>query len=355
MKKESSVRKIGMILLLLCFVGFAQTSSCQTSENLPEPSETIYVSVFISYIPAYGTFLTKYILIDFNDINGPPINTSIPAFDEYFREAKYELIPWGAEGLAVRVSAFYDSQISNDTADEYTNFIREEFLRVFNQTNLSLFDKGHIIDNATKTIRVHMDSGFIQGDLTSIENLIKYKPDDGFGQLITRDFLSLFIPGNFSCGLTDLTYTLYKADQNTIYWRFTIGYATSIDEKFISKEEDVNLSALLKTSSSIQPSHQRHSRIMIEIQKNAITPTETYSMNLESISPAFTGIEENGTILVTYDLTGPIDNMSARISIRKEKPGFDWNVTYVTIAIILAIISVSGITVFLLKKKRKRR
>jgi hypothetical protein len=348
LKEISSTRKIATILLLLFFAGFVIPSISGTNENLFEPSEVIYAAVFIEYHPTYGTSLTKMVLLDFENIEGLPINTSLQAFGENFQKAEYEVIPWGVEGFAARVTTYYDSQIGNYTADNYANVVCEEFLKVFHQTSLATFDRGLSIDNVTGTVNVRIDRGFFQVDLISIENLIKYKPTKGFGQIITQNFLSQFIPGNFSCGLADLTYALHKI-HNAFYWSFKIGY--SISTTFEDEENvDLNLNELLGNSGPIEP-NQRSSKIMIEIQKNATIPNGTYSMSLENISPAYSSKEEDETILITYALTGPIDNVTARIRISKENEG-NWN-GIITVIIIGAIISAIGI--FLFKKKRRRR
>jgi len=358
MERKIFLKKICAIsiLLLLCLT-FISTTRLVNAETLEEHREEIVAVVSIGFLPAYGTDLTKLVIINFNDINALPMNTSLTAFSN-LNAATLRVIPWGNQGYAIKISTSYETTIGNNTSDERSKKICEEFLKVFGQTNLSEFDKRETYDSMTITIERYY--GFFNGDLATIENLVKYKPTDGFGILITRNFLSKFVPyvvlSNYSCGLTDLVYTLQKQSSltNSFRWGFRIGYSSSkiTTSDLDDKEVDIDINGLLGHQGIIEPMSQTSAEINLEIYKNATTPTKTYFMNLDSISPPYTRKQESEAIIVTYDLNGPIDDIIAKIKITTvENPNFDW-----TIIATLVVIFVVGLIVclFIIKQRKTK-
>jgi hypothetical protein len=338
------------LLLLLYSATIANTHLGKGGENTQE-SETLSMGLFLGYDPWYGVSIIKNVLFDFNTTKGPPINISLLCFNDYFQSTEYEIIPWGRKGLGVRITTFYDSFIDNDTADFYTAEICEEFLRIFNQTNLKKIDSNR--SNIAEDLKIIVDYGYFQENLTLVWNLLQYKPPNGFGTLITKEFLRKYVPGNETSGLIELSYMLYKVGSETFSWRFMI--AGSIGEILKEEErvEEVSLNSLLSNTEPITPMDLGLSRIDLVIQKKRNTYDGTYFINLEQISPVYTSKKENNNVQITYHLDEPIDDIIAKIRISKEM-GFDWVRVVVFVALIGLATTLSGLMLVKIRRKKHR-
>lgn len=328
-ERNAHPRKSGIFLLLL-LISFAVPA---VRGDFAEPSEVIYVAVFFG--GAYGDHLSKMILLDFDDVDGLPVDTGLPCFGDGFVEGKYETISWGTQGYAARVRAHYDISIGNETAEAYADQVCHEFLDVFNQTGLETFDRTRFVKG--ETIEILIDNGYFPDNLAITESLLTYKPTEGFADLITPDFLNIFVPHNFSCGCVELSYTLRRVADDFI-WNFQFGYSTSKWMEDVKDVETVNLQGLLSTS-SMEPSPQRSSTIMINIVKKTVMRSGTYSLNFENVlPPGFTEEDKEGTLTVTYNLTGPVDNVVAEIGVTPEQSSALYGLLVVVIVAVVAAL-----------------
>ena len=329
-ERKADTRKSGILLLLLMF-SFA-VAGVRGYGDFAEPSEVIYVAVFFG--GHYGDHLSKMVLLDFDDVGGLPVDTGLPCFGDGFVEGKYEIIAWGTQGYAARVRAHYDISVGNETAELYADQVRHEFLDVFNQTDLETFYRNRFIKGST--IEVWIDQGYFpQDNLTIMENLLAYKPTEGFADLITPDFLSIFVPGNFSCGCIALSYTMRKVADGFI-WNFHFGYSVSKDLEDVKDVETVNLQRLLGTS-RIEHFSERSSTIMIDLAARTIMKSGTYHMTFDSVTPAGNVTEEDARITFTYPVTEPVDNVVAEVRITKQSGNMK---RYVLVAAAIILVAV---------------
>jgi hypothetical protein len=366
MEKKASTIKVAAIILALTLIlatlpiiGFSKPElayTSQTDQGSLEPSETIYFTVFPSYT---GTLQwVENLWFDFNNTVGIPLNTSLPAFNQHFQSADYSLVQsttWNEFVMLLTVS--YDA-ISVDSAENRTDEICTQFQQAFN-LNLSVTDSWHQVDNATNYVTVYRRLGYIHLDMTvqdigTIEELVKYKPQEGFGQLINTGFLNHWMSDPSRGGLFHLEYTLKRVDQNTLSWRFVVGLEPS-EEEILGDEAyvSVNFDEMLNHSGPIVPSTGGTSKIQVEIEKTSSFTIGTYSIALRSISPMYTSRQNDDSILVTYDLTNQsIDNVVASVEIAKVNSGpnsLEW-----TAAVIVAIL-LGSLVVGLLYVKRRRK
>jgi hypothetical protein len=366
MEKGLSTRKIVATLLALTltlatlpslgFSGLERAYASQTDQNLAEPSETIYFAVF----PYYTGILqwAENLWFDFNNTVGIPLDTSLSAFDQHFQNADYSLLQWTSwDEYVMLLTVSYDA-IGVDLAENHTDEICNQFQQAFN-LNLSITDSWHDVDNATGYVTVYRRLGYIYlentvQDISTIEELVKYKPSLGYGQLINTDFLNHWLSNPSKGGLFNLEYTLNRVDQNTLSWRFVIGLEPS-EERILGNEAfvSVNFDEMLNHSGPITPSTEGTSKIQVDIQKTSTFSIGTYSMALESISPTYTSRQDDDSILVTYDLTNQsIDNVIASVAIAKVNSGTNSSVW--TNAAIVAVLLGLTATGFVYVRRRRR-
>jgi len=332
--------------------GFAD----QTNENQLRRKDTIYLSVFLSDT---GTLdWNENLWFDFNNTGNIPLNTSL-VFDQHFQNADYSIYQWQSwDQFVMLLTVSYDA-INIDLAENKTDVLCNAFQRAFD-LQLNVIDGSHRIDNNTGYVTVSRRLGYIRlintvSDISTIEELAKYKPDDGFGSLINSGFLSHWLSDPSRGGLFHLQYTAKRVDSGNLSWRFVIGLEPSYG-RINGNEEyvDINLNNILNHSGSIVPL-PISSQILLSIIKKSITNSGTYSMTFSSLSPNYTSFDESGDPLVTYALAGPIDNVFATVRINKENETANWAdiLKFAGIAtIILASIAIA--IVIFIKKCRKK-
>ena len=314
------------------------------------------MALFINYHPAYGSWLSKIIVLEFEDVEGLPLEIDSPPFNDGFIKARIFWMPWGRQGYAIRLVMEYDPSVSNETVMEYASVVSEEVMELINQTSLPIFFKKVYKDNSTNTLVAIIDHGYLPEALDSLRGLLKYRPREGFADLITDDFLRNYIPGEYydSTGvhgqwLTELEYTLRKTN-DSYRWAFKLSFSVQTALKNGEWTEILNLNSLLLSNDSINPSTQRNSTIIVQMLKYHRIRQETYEVSFESVYPPQTVREENDWILVTYQVTAPIDNVVATIKVSKLKPSLEWDEI---IAIIFIVATLAIIVTFFIKKKRK--
>jgi hypothetical protein len=370
MEKMASARKVGATLLgvMLAFsvlAGFplneiSHGSSSQIAENQLKRTDTIYISAFLSYT---GTLdWNENLWFDINNTGGIPLNTSLPAFDEHFQSADYQMVQYQSwDNYVMMLTVSYDAMDIN-LAENHTDMLCGEFQRAFNLgVGLRITGSWHEVDNETGYVTVSRQLGSFRmintiDDLATIEELLKYKPSDGFGQLINENFLKHWLSDPTRGGLIVVQYTVTRFDSQTLSWRFVISIEPSYGRIQESEQSvSVNLNDMLNHSGPIVPLSYAASRIMVHIMKKTITPVGTYSMTFESVSPNYTSFDDTGDPLVTYDLTGPVDNVVATIKIVKENETPDWvNILKFAGIAAVTIASIATVTMVLMRKRRKK-
>jgi hypothetical protein len=341
MKKTSSDKKISIVLLmaLLCFSASVNVAHSQT-DGILKSEETLSAEIFITDSLG-GTLLIRNIVIRFSNVSGPPLNYSLPAFNEYFRSVNYAVML--GEKFWISLQTSYNT-IDIDMVEKYADEICNEFLKAFN-LDLSIIDKTYIINNKTNSIMFYHKLGYFGHSAEPFEELTKYKPADGFGQLITRQFIdNLYYHGNPNTGLVWLNYTLNRVDQSLL-WSLVLGFTHG--ETFKNEDHiEFNLNELLGHSGSITPLSEKSSKILIKI----FNSSEKYLVSFESSSPPYSSKEEYDYTLLTYDLTTPIENLIVQIEIHQGTPNIGWFI----IIVMITIGSASAI-VLIMAEKRKRQ
>ena len=337
---KKSILVIAITLLLVSFVGYIQSSTASES-----PREIICMAMFIMHDQAYGTWVSKHVVLFFEDVEGLPINLNNPALGDGFLKARIFWMSWGEQGVAIRIVMKYKPSISKETANKYASSFSEEVMKVINQTDTSTFFTKTYIDNATNTLIVIRDYGFLPDNVNSIDGLLKYKPAGGFADLITDNLLEKYVPsridssGIFGQSMTELEYTLWKT--NGYHWNFKIGFSShsELDEEFM---ETLDLKSLIYNNDSIRPSNRRNSEIIIEIPKKHRTNSGIYKVTFEDFDPSpDTTVEEDGFIKAVYKLHAPIDNVVTKIRIELEtSDNLDQKIIIVVGLLILAFVLV---------------
>lgn len=342
-------------IALLLMVSFASFVSSGTANDSEKPKETIRMAMFIRSFQA-ECWVSKTVDIWFEDIEGLPIETNGPAFRNGFRKASILWVSYGMEGYAIRVVIRYDLSIDKEIANKYALMVSDEVMSIINQRGLPVYWKNTRIDDATDTLVATIDRGLISRNLSSLEGLLRYRPRDGFGSLLTQELFQKFIPGKFpeqgpviELGLSRLRYTLQRTN-NGYRWSFIISFCVRTALKDGEWLETLDLNSLLCNNDFIRPSSRRISEIIVETPKKHSIPIGTYEASFETLYPS-ANVEEGEWIRVVYQVNAPIDNIVATIRIRLETNGsFDQRITIVVGLLILAFI-----LAVVFKKKRKRR
>jgi hypothetical protein len=345
-KKLNKTPKILLLWLLLLwlFVDFACVH-CNSSDLEQKPKEGIYVYMFFAFPPTGETLIVKNVHLSFTNVSSP-INTAIPAFDELI-ECKCEIIRVGWKCF-VSVMSRYPSGVAN--ANQHADVVANEFLRVFNKTGLSSIHKAQKIDDTTNTIRLWRQFGYMDYQVFQVEPFLRYKPSMGFADLVTRDFLSKYVPGTDIIGLVDLYYRGTK-NGSTFSWEFVIGASEA--KLTFGTEETINLNELLNNSLPIHAS-TKQSEIRIDIEKTTTRKIhdtiETYTLTLKDIYPDSCHLIEEQ---IRYeDLTTPVDNVIVTVKVEVKKVKDNDLIFIALIAVGVSAGVITTIAIFLKKIKK---
>ena len=341
---ESKVRmtetKYALLLLLVLLCSNMTVGNSYSQESF---QENIYVQVFFAFPPLGETMLVQDVYLEFKNIldNNPPINTSLEAFNDPFIKANFK-----GMGYYVNIDVHYLSSIQVEKAYAYADEIAQDFLRVFDFSDIQKTTKSHQINENEVIIKQY----FKCATPTAEETLMKYTPKEGFGKFIGNLVAK---PRTDKSGLVDFYYTLQKNGSN-FFWNFVIGYSMgkSLDG---DAEETINLNELLNNSQPILAStHQ--SSIIIEIEKNQSRKIGdsvlTYTLTLEDIHPSGYKIIDTEYYYVRKyeDLTTPLNNVIVKVKIGKIPSHND----YLWVATIIGIIVTIAVIVVACVKKRKQ-
>ncbi|MDI6826842.1 MAG: hypothetical protein QMD36_06735 [Candidatus Aenigmarchaeota archaeon] len=334
-----SSKKIDVMLLLLLFsfTGFAHGPP----ENSFNSEQVLYV---LTFFPD-STRIAMMVVFDFKDI-AVPINTSLPIFKD-LQTAKYRAKKEVGKWHSVFSGSFKTTSL--DAANEATDKICEKLLEVF-ELPLGIIESSHRINNVTGTIETYRKLQYAPYDMTITEKLLRHKPSEGFGRLITSNFLRKYVPGDATSGI-EIIWGIGKRNKNAddFYWRLMLTCASSTPFE-VNKEIEINLNELLVNVEPVQI--HENSKILLEVEKKREFRTGTYSLNIVDISPAGYIEEDRGaTILITYLPPLQVENIILKLRISRGTD-FDWTSPVIAGAIIIAAIVC---TAFLVKKKKSTR
>jgi hypothetical protein len=338
-----------MLMLTLCFMAFTGTSHGQTAENSPQSSELLGITVDIIDHGSEESVI-KNLVVEFVNATFLPFNASLPAFNDYFRTARFSVVSAGDVFFAyLRVS--YNVTLDAGTAEAYSDDVLGEFREAFNLT-LNVNDKTHVVNDETATIDVYYKLNDISRGIEPFEELTKYRPAEGFGQLVTRDLLSFYMQGGPETDyyiVYALEYNLARIDQGLV-WKFRL----ELGHSGIYQGEDhidVSLNELLNHSGSVKSSTLRSSEVCLYVGKREVFPHKApLQLSLSSSSPSYTDLKEEGDYMVaTWNLTGSVPDIIVRINIARE--GF--NLVYAAIIIVAVSTTSAGIFLFVRVHRKK--
>jgi hypothetical protein len=289
MTKKASFIVTMWILLILLISNFKVTFSdlylpFEHSEENSQFRETIYLYAFIG-LPMGDLILVRNVMFEFENLSAqPPVNISLPGVWDHFRSATLYV---GYNFLGFY--AYYDSQIDINITKTHAKEAAEEFLKAFNYTDLTIVSEHEpSFNNSTGTVNFFWGFGpIISKNMETVEKFLKYKPNVGFGSLINKNFLNLYLPGAPNTGLVDLKYDLVKNMTSGSYsWELTVG--SSVSELFLTGEKSADLNKLLGNDKPITAVSQGLSRVRAEISNRtevSLFKTERYILTIQQVSP----------------------------------------------------------------------
>jgi len=296
---------------------------------------------FVDYPDGTKSIRTT-IYFDFNDTAGLPINMLSPALEhiqtaEYYAET--QLAKWYCS-----FSASYSS-ITSEMANEATDEVSKQFLSAFD-LNLNVTNSSCQTNNQTGAIETSRTYEPAPYDISTTEKLLKHKPSTVFGNLITEDFLSNYIPAESTTGMY-ITWSLTKSSDG-FYWELLV-IATSVTTWLSGNEKDkaidLNLNKILNNTETIE---LNQSQITIEIENKHTFSSKTYSLNVTDIYPSsYIREEEGARTTITYNSTNSLPNVIITMVLNKEANSFNWLLA----AIILSIVVLLIVAIF---QKRRR-
>jgi hypothetical protein len=343
------MRRIRKWLILMPLISFAVFGQTSFSDELP--TETIYFKLYFVTPPlASGTVLASNIEFEFKGLNltDVPLNFSVGDFD-YLHTVRYEVIHWGAQGCAARITCRYNSDVSNDTAEEQTDIIANYVLAMFNQQQLNCFFNQRRKDSSTGELIVLRDHGYFPD--STIIGILQHRPQGGFGALITEEFLSMHTMGEYIT-FVNLEYTIRESA-----WDFDFEVCSDLPWNGTNDVITLNVNEMVATG-AITSSPYRKSLISMVLYKSYKKPDVTYSMSIESITPPnYTEREEDeNTLVLTYDLSQlePIQ-VSARVEITMAHVENPESKILILVGVISSIIITSLIAVLLYVRRREKK
>ena len=298
-------------------------------------------------IVSSGSLVLKNLDMHFVNATFLPINTSMPAFNDHFSSARFSVVSGqGVQSFWTFLRVSYNL-LTLDEAMARSNEVLNEFRKAFNLP-LDIANTTNTVNNASSSIDVYYKLSDIEDNVEPFKELIKYSPKEGFGQLVDMNLLSKYVPSSYNLALHDIEYSLTKSEQNLV-WQFSLSFFSGVDYEGENHIE-VSLNDLLNHSGSIVPSTQRSSQISLFIGREVDTGKTTLLLSLNSSSPHYTELKEEGGYLVAkYNLTDSVDNILVEIDV-----GPDLALSWIYVALAIAAISFVSIAVLVFIKLRRQ-
>jgi len=334
-----------LMLLTLYFAAFTTVSSGQSVVISTNASDFIGITVNLNYEGIFGTILNKGTELTFYNSTGLPFNYSLEAFNSHFNNARFTVTE---QGDFLRVS--YNTTSDVNQAEAYSNEVLGEFRNAFN-LSISVMNQTYVNTDYDSIDVYYMLS--IGGNAKPFEEVVKYRPSDGFGQFVDEDLLNHYIPGSSTTGLLFLEYTLTRLDQATLGW--TSDFAFTEGTIYENQSQiNVSLKELLNHTGPITPSPQRTSRVVIYAGKKEITDRSPLLLSLNNSTPAYTSLKEEADYnVITYNLTQPVDDVAVKIDFTPEPPS-SFSLTNAVIIISVVCVVLALVLVFVKRRKLKR-
>jgi hypothetical protein len=316
----------------------------------------MYVSVFL--VPGEKMMLVKNIILNFEDvITGPPVNITIPAFNNGFTGAKCELIRQ-ARKCVIHFEINHSSVIGGSAANTYADIITQEFLNVFGYTGLN--KTYEFQETKETTIVTRKWFGYIDYNVQKVSLFLKYKPVNGcFSKLINDRLLNKYVITEDPVTGILPTYTLKKNLDSSFSWSFDILCSTSTTFSSDIKEytDVIDLKELLNSNVPIVETSCQQAAIIIVIQNiTRVNADRTYIIDIKDIQPEGYTIENSELLLdsvdIKYEPLTPVENIIINISI---SPSTSDQNPFIPILIAIAVTASIIASFFILRKKRRRR
>jgi hypothetical protein len=364
MGKIGKVSKINGILrcqllilsIWLCSLGFVGIPYGLAGEQEIKPKEAMFVSVFL--VPGEKMMLVKNVILNFEDvIIGPPVNITIPAFNNGFTGAKCELIRQ-ARKCVIHFEINHSSVIGESAANTYADIVAQEFLNIFGYTGLN--KTYEFQETKETTIVTRKWFGYIDYNVQKVSLFLKYKPINGcFSELINDRLLDKYVITEDPVSGILPTYTLKKNLDSSFSWGFEIMSSTSTTFSSDIKEytDAINLKELLNSNIPIVETPCQQASIIFVIQNiTRVNADKTYIIDIKDIRPEGYTIAKSellpDSVDIKYEPLTPIDNITIDINVNSSTS--DQN-PFILILILIAIaVTTLIIAFFLLRKKRKR-
>jgi len=337
-----------LTLICLCFQTFAPLTSAESTK------ETLYISVFLSDLGEIR--LVRNVHLIFENISGPPIDTSLPAFSK-LNKLEFALTPQ-VDKFFITFNIFFDSTISNETARNYSDIIIDQFLRVFNYQGLKLLWKSQGIWKSEMV--VHKSFGYMPYTKEKVSTFFKFKPLEGFAVFIDS-LLSKYVPGNATTGLS-ASYWLTRT-KSDFQWTLKVTGVTSSLVPWYPHDYLVTISANDLLNDDLSKIKVSKGRVVVLIETNKTLKLTkgltTYTITLQDVEPKGYTISpssyfEHGVDL-TYQL--PLENIIIKLSIdssvEHQAPANWLHQPLLYLAVSLFAFLVAYLVVRFLKKKRK--
>ena len=338
MKTKNPLRKIVLLWLATSlFLSFLFASSRgQIMNNSSGASETLATIVFFRE-DEEGKFVVENLDVSLIDGISLPLNNSMPAFNDHFRSARFSVVSGqGVPDFWVFLRVSYDDILTVGEAESYANDVLGELRSAFNLI-MNISNQTYNLNNRTSSVDIYYRLSDVGNMIQPFNELIKYVPSDGFGQLVSSDLLSFYLRNDsipnthvHQSDIFSLEYTLNRTDQGFI-WSFLLSLSHQVKVNNADQIE-VSLNELLNHTNQITPSNMKTSMASVEIDENGLSFRDS--------SPACSSMKEESNMLtLIYNITEPHDNIVIRIGIKSDVA---FNLVYIALAgVAIAIISIA--------------
>ena len=346
-----------MMILALCFMVLRNVSHAQTGEISYPPSENMDINLFF-HDDGEKNVLTENLDLTFVNATSLPFDLSIEAVTDHFRSARFCTDPsWSF------LRVLYDAPLDPQAAYAYVDRILMELRKAFN-LQINVLERTNILTNETIDVYYHLN-GFGY-NVSTFQELTKYIPAEGFGKLIDRDMLSLYLQGGFVTGTLSNLFGIYIAHdlirtEEGYFWNSLvfISRQTAYENE---KQVVISLNQLLNHTGPIAPSSERPSEVTVSFQQLQETEKTRLLLTFNRSSPNYSYLNESDTktyhtntttkwVDLIYNLDAQTDDLVITIDV-SEIADFSW--IFQAIVAISAISAASVLTVILVRRRQRK-
>jgi hypothetical protein len=352
-------KKCLVVLMLACLCILNVQSTPSVFAESIEQKEAMYVTVFFAANPGELNLVKNVHLIFENSTIGPPVNTSLEAFNNGFVEMEYALTP-EVDRFFLSFNIFFEPFLSNEAANLYTECIVQEFLKVFDYQDLELLWQNQGIQESK--IWVHRSFGYKPYNKEEVSTFLEYKPTNDFGRFIDG-LISKYVPGDSRTKLSS-SYSL-KRIGSSFYWTLKV---TAVASEVLAwdvqgRSESININELLNNNKPLIEEPSDDQRIIILIQKERTFQLSkgltTYIIEIQRIQPEGCTVADSefsnwpDTTEIKYEPLIPMENIVVDVIVNSstQKQEFPSTVLECIAAATVAFLALF----FCVKKKLKRR